>query len=66
MRVIGGRFKGKKLLAFAGIGNPGNFFRLLRDYGLKTKDEISFPDHYNYTKEELKNYLNLKIKKPDH
>ena len=55
------RLKGKKLLAFAGIGNPGNFFRLLRDYGLKTKDEISFPDHYNYTKEELKNLI-LKAK----
>ena len=55
------RLKGKKLLAFAGIGNPGNFFRLLRDYGLKIKDEISFPDHYNYTKEELKNLI-LKAK----
>ena len=29
------RFRGKKILAFAGIGNPGNFFGLLRDSGLK-------------------------------
>ena len=42
------KFKGKKLLAFAGIGNPENFFRLLRENGLKVKHEVSFPDHYNY------------------
>jgi len=51
------RFRGKKILAFAGIGNPGNFFGLLRDSGLKVKKEISFPDHYNYTKKEIKDLV---------
>ncbi len=51
------RFKGKKILAFAGIGNPVNFFNLLRDNGLKVKKEISFPDHYNYTKKEIDNLV---------
>jgi len=51
------RFRGKKILAFAGIGNPQNFFDLLRDNGLKVKKEISFPDHYNYTKKEIENLI---------
>ena len=51
------RFRGKKILAFAGIGNPENFFDLLRDNGLKVKKEISFPDHYNYTKKEIENLI---------
>ncbi len=51
------KFRGKKILAFAGIGNPENFFSLLRDNGLKVKKEISFPDHYNYTKKEMENLI---------
>ena len=51
------RLRGKKILAFAGIGNPENFFDLLRDNGLKVKKEISFPDHYNYTKKEIENLI---------
>ncbi len=55
------KFKTKKILAFAGIGSPESFFRLLRDNGLKVKREISFPDHYNYTKKEIENLV-LKAK----
>ena len=51
------KFKGKKILAFAGIGNPRSFFSLLKDSGLKIKREISFPDHYNYTKKEMENLM---------
>ena len=53
------KFKGKKLLAFAGIGKPENFFRLLRENGLKVKHEVSFPDHYNYERIEIKNLIEL-------
>ena len=53
------RLKGKKILAFAGIGNPNNFFKLLKEHGLKIKQEISFPDHYNYKKSEVKNLILL-------
>ena len=53
------RLRGKKILAFAGIGNPKNFFKLLRENGLKIKQEISFPDHYNYKKSEVKNLMLL-------
>ena len=51
------KFRGKKILAFAGIGNPRNFFNLLKDNGFKVKQEISFPDHYNYSKEEIENLI---------
>ena len=47
------KFKSRKILAFAGIGNSENFFKLLKDTGFKIKEQISFPDHYNYTKKEI-------------
>ena len=56
------RLRGKKILAFAGIGNPKNFFKLLRENGLKIKQEISFPDHYNYSKKEIRDLI-LRAKK---
>ena len=51
------KFRGKKILAFAGIGNPESFFSLLRENGLKVKQEISYPDHYNYTRSEIENLI---------
>ena len=47
----------KKILAFAGIGNPNNFFGLLERCGLNIKKRIEFPDHYIYKKEELKKII---------
>ena len=51
-------FKNKKVTAFAGIGNPGNFFNLLKDNNINFVKKIKFPDHYNYSKKELKNLIN--------
>ena len=50
-------FKNKKVTAFAGIGNPANFFNLLKDNNINTVEEIKFPDHYNYSENELKNLI---------
>ena len=47
------RFRNKKVLAFAGIGNPESFFKLLEKSKIKVKDQISFPDHYSYTKNDI-------------
>ena len=47
------KFKNKKLLAFAGIANPENFFNLLSHYNIDVKKSYSFPDHYNFSKPEL-------------
>ena len=46
------KFKNKKVLAFAGIGNPSNFFELLRENNINVKETISYPDHYNYSEED--------------
>ena len=51
------KFKNKKIISFAGIGNPINFFNLLKDKNLNLIEEISFPDHYNYSSEELENLI---------
>ena len=51
------QFKDKKLFAIAGIGNPENFFQLLRDYKLIIEKKLIFPDHYNFSKKEFQNIL---------
>ena len=47
------KFKDKKIIAFAGIGNPSNFFDLLKENNLNILNEISFPDHYKFSKSDL-------------
>ena len=47
------KFKDKKIVAFAGIGNPSNFFDLLKDNNLNVLNKISFPDHYQFSKSDL-------------
>ena len=47
-------FKQKKILAFAGIANPNNFFELLTKQGIKVDKKISFPDHYKLNNAEIK------------
>ena len=56
------QFKNKKLYAFAGIGNPDNFFELLSEYNLNVQKKISFPDHYNFNMNELEKMTELASK----
>ena len=51
-------FKNKKVIAFAGIGNPENFFDLLKDNKIDIVEEIKFPDHHKYSEQTLKNLIN--------
>ena len=51
-------FKNKKVIAFAGIGNPENFFDLLKDNKIDIEEEIKFPDHHEYSEETLENLIN--------
>ena len=53
------QFTKKNLLAFAGIGNPNNFFNLLEKNNLRVVKKISFPDHYKYSLKELNNLVNF-------
>ena len=57
-------FSNKKIIAFAGIGNPINFFELIKDNNLNLIDYRSFPDHYNFSEKDL-NDLILKAKNND-
>ena len=50
-------FINKKIICFAGIGNPINFFELLKKNEINVFEKISFPDHYNYSKIELSNLI---------
>ena len=50
-------FKEKKVIAFAGIGNPENFFNLLKDNNIKIFEEIKFTDHHKYSENELENLI---------
>ena len=47
------RFKDKQIYAFSGIGNPSNFFDLLRENNLNLIGTNSFSDHYHFTKFDL-------------
>ena len=41
---------GRRVLAFAGIGDPEKFFATLHEAGVTVGDRASFPDHHRYTK----------------
>jgi tetraacyldisaccharide 4'-kinase len=55
------KFRNKKIVAFAGIGNPQNFFDLLINEKLNIIEKIKFPDHHKYSEKELE-ALSSKIK----
>ena len=59
-------FKGNKLIAIAGIGNPNNFFQLITKSGLKVEKKLIYPDHHIFTDsdiQEIKNKITEKDKK---
>jgi len=45
--------RGKRVLAFAGIGDPGRFFSTLRANGIAIAAQRTFPDHHRFTKDEI-------------
>ena len=51
------KIKKKRVIAFAGIGNPSNFFSQLKDNNIKLINTFSFPDHYQYTDYDLKKLI---------
>ena len=57
------QFQNKKLFAFAGIGNPKNFFELLKDNNLDIEKTLSFPDHHHFNKIELQKIIDESLKK---
>ncbi|MFH0913651.1 MAG: tetraacyldisaccharide 4'-kinase [Candidatus Omnitrophota bacterium] len=45
--------QGKAVTIFSGIGDPDSFKSLIRNLGIKIDLTFEFPDHYNYTQEDL-------------
>jgi tetraacyldisaccharide 4'-kinase len=45
--------RGRKVLAFAGIGRPEKFFATLRAIGAELVAERGFPDHHRFRRSEL-------------
>jgi len=45
--------RGKRVLAFAGIGDPDRFFRTLRASGVEVASERVFADHHPFTRGEI-------------
>jgi len=45
----------RKVIAFAGIGNPENFFDLLKNNNIEIIETLKFPDHYNFKKIDITN-----------
>ncbi|MFL6814140.1 MAG: tetraacyldisaccharide 4'-kinase [Bradyrhizobium sp.] len=45
--------RGKRVLAFGGIGDPGRFFRTLRRFGIEVVAERAFPDHHPFSEGEI-------------
>jgi len=49
--------KDKKLLAVSGIGNPENFFKILKDNDLNLQKTLIYPDHYQFNKYEIQKII---------
>jgi tetraacyldisaccharide 4'-kinase len=47
------RLAGKRVLAFAGIGDPLRFFRTLRASGIEVVREQAFADHHRFSRNEI-------------
>jgi tetraacyldisaccharide 4'-kinase len=48
---------GKRVLAFAGIGDPARFFRTLRGCGIELGAERAFPDHHPFSQSEIEGLI---------
>ena len=51
------KLKNKEITAFAGIGNPSNFFDLLKENNLNIKKTYPFPDHHDYTQKDFEKII---------
>jgi len=47
----------RKVLAFAGIGDPDKFFTTLAQAGVMLAEQVGFPDHHRYTAAEAQTLI---------
>ena len=56
----------ENFLVFCGIGNPDEFLKTLKKYKFKIKEKFIFPDHFNFSNEQINKIKQVaKIKKLD-
>ena len=60
------QFRNKKLIAVAAIGNPENFFHLLKSNNLQIEKKIIYPDHYKFSRKEVESIRDEAKKKGSH
>lgn len=53
----GAGFRGRKVVAFAGIGRPAKFFDTLEGCGAELVAAHSFPDHHPFTRAEIEELI---------
>ena len=50
--------RNQNYLAFSGIGNHKTFIDMLKNNNLKIIDDLEFPDHYQYSREDFNKIIN--------
>ena len=53
IQLVGNIDTSKNYYAFTAIGDPDRFFRLLNENGINVLTTKAFPDHHNYSREEI-------------
>jgi tetraacyldisaccharide 4'-kinase len=51
------QLRGKRVLAFAGIGDPARFFNTLRASGIDVAGQHAFADHHPYSQAEIESLI---------
>jgi len=51
------QLRGKRVLAFAGIGDPTRFFNTLRSSGIEVAGQRAFADHHAYSEVEIESLI---------
>ncbi|MBT1511003.1 tetraacyldisaccharide 4'-kinase [Bradyrhizobium sp. SRL28] len=51
------QLRGKRVLAFAGIGDPTRFFNTLRASGIEVAGQRAFADHHPYSQAEIESLI---------
>ena len=51
------QLQGKRVLAFAGIGDPARFFATLKAHGIKVASQRVFADHHPFTTEDIESLV---------